>query len=128
MTPWSVRPRAGWPKAAARSARRSILQAPSSSEYSEWTCRWAQVGAGTGRRMLGGGPDTERARGGSLPLRARIAAARAVDPPAQQAHGVEIAADGDPAGRRGVPAQQGRQGARAGADDGVGGRGDGPDG
>ena len=30
--------------AAARSAIASILQAPSSSEYSLWTCRWAQPG------------------------------------------------------------------------------------
>src|SRR5680860_471867 len=41
MTPWSVRPRAGWPEEAARSASESIRQAPSSSEYSEWTWRWA---------------------------------------------------------------------------------------
>src|SRR3954470_4348978 len=40
-TPGSVRPMAGWPYAAARSARASILHAPSSSEYSEWTCRCA---------------------------------------------------------------------------------------
>src|SRR3954447_17379302 len=39
MTPWSVTPRGGWSSAAARSARPSILQAPSSSEYSEWTWR-----------------------------------------------------------------------------------------
>src|SRR4051794_34192265 len=44
MTPWSVSPRAGWPYAAARSASLSILHAPSSSEYSEWTCRCATVG------------------------------------------------------------------------------------
>ena len=37
MTPWSVRPIAGWPKAAARAARPSMFAAPSSSEYSEWT-------------------------------------------------------------------------------------------
>src|SRR4051794_19105960 len=39
MTPWSVRPSAGWSKAAARAARPSILQAPSRSEYSLWTWR-----------------------------------------------------------------------------------------
>ena len=42
ITPWSVRPSAGWPNSAARAASWSILQAPSSSEYSEWTWRWAQ--------------------------------------------------------------------------------------
>src|SRR3954451_19584338 len=57
MTPWSVSPSAGWPKAAARSTRPSILQAPSSSEYSEWTGRWAQGGVLTGLLMVGAGPD-----------------------------------------------------------------------
>src|SRR3954451_14912635 len=49
MTPWSVRPRAGMPSSAARSAIASILQAPSSSEYSLWACRWTAVGVLTGR-------------------------------------------------------------------------------
>src|SRR3954470_8628638 len=40
MTPWSVSPRAGWPISAARAAIASILQAPSSSEYSLWAWRW----------------------------------------------------------------------------------------
>src|SRR3954454_20662972 len=57
MTPWSVSPRAGWPKAAARAARASILHAPSRSEYSEWTCRWAQAGLLKARPMLGAPPD-----------------------------------------------------------------------
>ena len=48
ITPWSVRPSAGWPNAAARAARASILHAPSSSEYSEWTWRWAQDEGVTG--------------------------------------------------------------------------------
>src|SRR5436189_2044416 len=39
ITPWSVSPSAGWSNSAARAARPSILQAPSSSEYSEWTWR-----------------------------------------------------------------------------------------
>src|SRR3954454_10184150 len=39
MTPWSGSPRAGWPNAAARAASPSILQAPSSNEYSLWTWR-----------------------------------------------------------------------------------------
>src|SRR3954454_14895977 len=53
MTPWSVSLRAGWPKAAARAARASILHAPSRSEYSEWTWRWAQAGLLTAWAMLG---------------------------------------------------------------------------
>src|SRR3954451_8828517 len=36
---------AGWSNAAARAASASILHAPSSSEYSEWTWRWATGGA-----------------------------------------------------------------------------------
>jgi len=39
ITPWSVSPSAGIPNSAARSTIGSILQAPSSSEYSLWTCR-----------------------------------------------------------------------------------------
>src|SRR3954462_13831930 len=57
MTPWSVRPSAGWSKAAARAARASTLHAPSSSEYSEWTCRWAQAGVLTDVRTVAGGSD-----------------------------------------------------------------------
>src|ERR671910_902127 len=45
ITPWSVRPRAGMPSSAARAAIRSILQAPSSSEYSLWTWRWTACAA-----------------------------------------------------------------------------------
>src|SRR3954447_21504868 len=68
ITPWSVSPSAGWPKAAARSTRPSILQAPSSSEYSEWTCRWAQGEVLTGLLMVGAGPD------GAGPVRGVLAA------------------------------------------------------
>src|SRR3954451_2916051 len=50
ITPWSVSPIAGWPSSAARAARASTLHAPSSSEYSEWTCRWAQAGVLTDRQ------------------------------------------------------------------------------
>ena len=57
MTPWSVRPSAGWPKSAARAASASILQAPSSSEYSEWTWRWAHGGSAHGRGRLDAGSD-----------------------------------------------------------------------
>src|ERR1700757_2203604 len=59
ITPWSVRPTAGWPNAAARSTRASILHAPSSSEYSEWTCRWAQ-GDGVNRAFGTEGEGTEK--------------------------------------------------------------------
>src|SRR5215216_3029840 len=57
MTPWSVRPRAGWSKLAARSARASMRHAPSSTEYSEWTWRWANDAGGTGTRNIGPRPD-----------------------------------------------------------------------
>src|SRR5215216_7811810 len=50
MTPWSVSPSAGCPNSAARAASRSILHAPSSSEYSEWTCRCATAGVLTETR------------------------------------------------------------------------------
>src|SRR4051812_35728652 len=59
MTPWSVRPSAGWSNWAARAARPSILQAPSSSEYSEWTWR-CTAGAKVGR--LWGRDPTEPGR------------------------------------------------------------------
>src|SRR3954452_21187073 len=49
ITPWSVSPRAGWPISAARAAIASILQAPSSSEYSLWAWRWTADGLLTGR-------------------------------------------------------------------------------
>src|SRR4051794_12884480 len=57
MTPWSVSPSAGWPNSAARAARASILHAPSSSEYSEWTCRWAHAEVLTDLERIGGAPD-----------------------------------------------------------------------
>src|SRR3712207_6043919 len=54
MTPWSVRPSAGWSSAAALCASASIRQAPSSTEYSECTCRWTAV---IRRSSLGSGDD-----------------------------------------------------------------------
>src|SRR3954453_7148738 len=57
ITPWSVRPSAGCPNSAARLASALMLQAPSSSEYSEWTCRWGQLGVLTATSRIGGGPD-----------------------------------------------------------------------
>src|SRR2546421_2843419 len=62
ITPWSVSPSAGCSNAAARAARASILHAPSSSEYSEWTCRWAQAGVLTAAAILGARPDGARRR------------------------------------------------------------------
>src|SRR5436190_4721420 len=60
MTPWAVRPSAGWPNSAARAAKASILQAPSRSEYSEWTCKWT-AGDGT-KLILGRGSDAPERR------------------------------------------------------------------
>src|SRR4051794_1285153 len=57
MTPWSVSPSAGWPSAAARSASALMFAAPSSSEYSEWTCRCAQAGLLTGPPKIGARSD-----------------------------------------------------------------------
>src|ERR1700722_7590671 len=58
ITPWSVSPRAGWSKDAARAASASTLHAPSSNEYSEWTWRWAQLGVIRGQiaRRVGSHP------------------------------------------------------------------------
>src|SRR4051812_18275458 len=123
MTPWSVSPRAGWPKAAARAARASILHAPSRSEYSEWTCRWAQAGLLTALAMLGvrsdgvGEPLGGR-WGGSIALGDALDAVR----PMQQV-GEEGAVAADRcalAGRRGQPGQQREQRAAGDEDGGVG--------
>src|SRR3954464_7999633 len=57
MTPWFVRPRAGWPRGAGRSASALMLAAPSRSEYSEWTCRCAQAGVLTGPPKIGARSD-----------------------------------------------------------------------
>src|SRR3954468_9000644 len=40
MLPWSVIPIAGWPSAAAAATTSPMRDAPSSIEYSVWTCRW----------------------------------------------------------------------------------------
>ena len=45
----------------ARSASASMLHAPSSSEYSEWTWRWAQAGVLTGSSRIGAGARMARA-------------------------------------------------------------------
>ena len=40
MFPWSVMPIAGCPSAAAAATTSPMRDAPSSIEYSVWTCRW----------------------------------------------------------------------------------------
>src|SRR2546423_8482839 len=75
MTPWSVSPRAGCSKAAARSARASILHAPSSSEYSECTWRWT---AGGTAPEYARGRREPRSGAASRPLFARSRAASLV--------------------------------------------------
>src|SRR3954447_24247958 len=52
MTPWSVSPKAGWSSSAARAAIASILQAPSSNEYSLWACRWTAEAELTGPSIM----------------------------------------------------------------------------
>src|SRR3954453_14605160 len=74
ITPWSVRPMAGWPSSAARAARASILQAPSSSEYSEWTCRWAQAGVLTDLDTVAGRSDAGQASDQAEPARCGVGA------------------------------------------------------
>src|SRR3954453_15000578 len=92
MTPWSVSPMAGWPSSAARAASASTLHAPSSSEYSEWTCRWAQAGVLTAVAILGGRPDGSP--GASRSLRGTdLEALRAVEPAVQALHGGDVAED-----------------------------------
>src|SRR5271154_3442918 len=41
----SVRARAGWRSFLASSESRAMVNAPSSSEYDEWTCRWTKPGS-----------------------------------------------------------------------------------
>src|SRR4051794_21375289 len=122
MTPWSVRPRAGWPKAAARAASASTLHAPSRSEYSEWTCRWAQAGLLTALAMLGARSDgVEGALCGGCGVSVALADALQAVRPAQElseergvpAHRRALAR------RRGQPCQQREQRATGDEDGGV---------
>src|SRR6476619_8335981 len=104
MTPWSVRPRAGWPNAAARAARPSMLAAPSSSEYSEWTCRCAQAWVLTESTRLGAGSDASRAPRTTSPHAAAVLCSRglcAVQPRLQQRHDLAVAAHDRPVAGRG---------------------------
>ena len=125
ITPWSVSPSAGWPNSAARAASLSILHAPSSSEYSEWTWRWAQAGVLTGggrldpRRTM----PTARARGG--PARCGISAARSrpCARSVQLFRSATAARSPRTAGARrsaGSPREQVREGGARHRDDGVG--------
>src|SRR3954467_6152064 len=105
MTPWSVRPRAGWPKAAARAASASILRAPSRSEYSEWTCRWAQAGVLTALAILGARSDGSdpRARSFGADPSGRLGnALDAIEPAVEELHHGRVTEQHDPVagGRR----------------------------
>src|SRR4051794_18834249 len=92
MTPWSVSPSAGWPSAAARSASALIFAAPSSSEYSEWTCRCAQAGVLTGPPKIGARSDGAAAL--SAPSgECRSQPLRAVQPALQEGDRGAVAAD-----------------------------------
>src|SRR4051794_24664969 len=106
MTPWSVSPSAGWPSAAARSASALIFAAPSSSEYSEWTCRCAQAGVLTGPPKIGARSDGAAA----LPApsgECRSQSLRAVQPALQEGdHGAVPADHGTVAGRCGLAAEE----------------------
>src|SRR5215212_958385 len=106
MTPWSVRPRAGWPSAAARSASALMFAAPSSSEYSEWTCRCAQAGVLTGPPKIGARSDGAAA----VPApsgECRSQSLRAVQPALQDRdRGAVAAEDGAVAGRGGLAAEE----------------------
>src|SRR4051812_25229444 len=106
MTPWSVSASAGWPSAAARSASALIFAAPSSSEYSEWTCRCAQAGVLTGPPKIGARSDGAAA----LPAvsgECRSQPLRAVQPALQEGdRGAVAADDGAVAGRGRLAAQE----------------------
>src|SRR3954452_14385712 len=106
MTPWSVRPRAGWPRAAARSASALMFAAPSSNEYSEWTCRCAQAGVLTGPPKIGARSDGAAA----LPApsgECRSQPLGAVQPALQEGdHGAVPADHGTMAGRGGLAAEE----------------------
>src|SRR5215212_8250533 len=106
MTPWSVSPSAGWPSAAARSASALIFAAPSSSEYSEWTCRCAQAGVLTGPPKIGARSDGAAA----LPApsgECRSQPLRAVQPALQEGDRGAVPADhGTVAGRGRLAAEE----------------------
>src|SRR3954452_13166039 len=106
MTPLSVSPSAGWPRAPARSPSALIFAAPSSSEYSEWTCRCAQAGGLTAPPKIGARSDGAAA----LPApsgECRSQPLRAVQPALQQADRGAVPADhGTVAGRGRLAAEE----------------------
>src|SRR5207248_3898419 len=51
MLPWSVMPTAGMPSRAASANRGAIFAAPSSIEYSVWTCRWTKESFDTSENL-----------------------------------------------------------------------------
>src|SRR4051812_37229730 len=106
MTPWSVRPSAGWPSAAARAASALMFAAPSSSEYSEWTCRCAQAGVLTGPPKIGARSDGAAAL--AAPSGGCVSQGpRAVQPaPPEGDRGAGAADDGPVPGRRRLATQQ----------------------
>src|ERR1700722_12274125 len=108
ITPWSVRPSAGCPNDAARSTSPSIFDAPSSSEYSEWTCRWAQVGSLMDRvRMLDGRVDKFASRRRGLAGRRRATASDLRNLGEARASGATAAAAAAGVrGYRGVPKER----------------------
>src|ERR1019366_6742096 len=94
ITPWSVSASAGWSNDAALAASASILQAPSSSEYSEWTWRWTQEEL-MNRSFRGSGPG--RKPWTSRGARATVSAALcAFEPASQQAERALVAVDLQP--------------------------------
>jgi hypothetical protein len=49
--PWSVMPTAGMPRRAASAKRGAIFAAPSSIEYSVWTCKWTKESFDTSENL-----------------------------------------------------------------------------
>src|SRR3954447_26470539 len=103
-----------------------MLAAPSSSEYSEWTCRCAQAWVLTESSRLGAGSDASRAPPTTPPQAAAVLCSRPrwaasclawplgglrpVQPRLQQRHGLAVAAHDRPvAGRGGLAPEQGRE-------------------
>src|SRR5438445_10163976 len=119
MTPWSVRPMAGWSNFAAWAARASTLHAPSSSEYSEWTWRWTQAGSLTGRLRICAAPVGNPGAAGAFPL---LAVPGALEPAGQGLDGADVAADRPPLGPVGLAAQEALEGRLGGLDGDRGGR------
>src|SRR3954468_13693790 len=116
ITPWSVRPSAGWSNAAARAASASILQAPSRREYSEWTCRWAQAAVLTARAMLGAPSDVPAGAFRTLRASASLLLGDALDavgPPVQQRQAGLVAVDDRALAGRQREASEQRQQRRA---------------